>query len=88
LSKVYFDLSMPLDGFVTGPNVGVDNPLGDDGERLHDWMFDGKTPTDAELVDELYATTGALVIRQAQLRPGRGAVGRDPPHSACTEEAR
>jgi hypothetical protein len=44
MSKVYFDLSMSLDGFVTGPNVAVGNPLGDDGERLHEWMFDGKTP--------------------------------------------
>jgi hypothetical protein len=52
MSKVYFDLSMSLDGFVTGPHVGAGNPLGDDGERLHDWMFDGKTGADA-LLDEL-----------------------------------
>ena len=43
MGVVYFELSMSLDGFVTGPNVSVDNPLVDGGEHLHDWMFEGKT---------------------------------------------
>jgi hypothetical protein len=29
---------MSLDGFVAGTNVSTRNPLGDEGERLHDWM--------------------------------------------------
>jgi hypothetical protein len=32
--------------------------LGEGGERLHDWMFDRKTDADAEVLDEVYATTG------------------------------
>jgi dihydrofolate reductase len=32
-------MSMSLDGFVTGPNASIDNPLGDGGERLHEWIF-------------------------------------------------
>lgn len=36
---VYFELSVSLDGFVAGPSVTADNPLGDGGERLHDWML-------------------------------------------------
>ena len=43
---VYSHISMSLDGFITGPNVGVGNGLGDNGERLHDWMFDAKTEAD------------------------------------------
>ena len=43
--KVFFSVSMSLDGFVTGPNVGVGNGMGDDGDRLHDWRFDAKTET-------------------------------------------
>jgi dihydrofolate reductase len=32
-------MSMSLDGFITGPNEGPDNPLGDGGRRLHEWFF-------------------------------------------------
>ena len=33
------DISMSLDGFIAGPNDSPENPLGDGGERLHEWMF-------------------------------------------------
>jgi hypothetical protein len=36
MAKVTSEISMSLDGFVTGPNVGVGNGMGDDGERLHE----------------------------------------------------
>lgn len=38
MSRVYFEISMSLDGYVAGPNDGVGNGLGDSGERLHDWV--------------------------------------------------
>jgi hypothetical protein len=34
MSKVIMDLSMSLDGYITGPNDGPENGLGDGGERL------------------------------------------------------
>jgi len=34
-------MSMSLDGFITGPNEGPDNGLGDGGDRLHEWCFPG-----------------------------------------------
>jgi hypothetical protein len=34
MGVVYFEMSMSLDGFVTGPNVSNENPLGEDGELL------------------------------------------------------
>jgi len=37
MSRLTCDLSMSLDGFITGPNPRVDDPIGDDG-RLHAWM--------------------------------------------------
>jgi hypothetical protein len=33
---------MSLDGFIAGPNISVKNPIGDGGERLHEWMFPPK----------------------------------------------
>jgi hypothetical protein len=38
---------MSLDGFVTEPDPGGDNPLGDDPGRLHDRMFSEKTAANA-----------------------------------------
>ena len=40
MGVIYFELSMSLDGFVTGPNVRVDNPLGDGGEHMGRRMLD------------------------------------------------
>ena len=39
MSLAVLYMSMSLDGFITGPNATLDNPLGDGGERLHDWFF-------------------------------------------------
>jgi dihydrofolate reductase len=33
------NFSMSLDGYVAGPDQGVDNPLGVGGEQLHKWVF-------------------------------------------------
>jgi dihydrofolate reductase len=79
MSTVYFDMSMSLDGFVTGPNVGMENPLGDGGEQLHDWMFDRKTATDAEVVDELYGSTGAILVGKRMFDLGVDPWGDPPP---------
>jgi hypothetical protein len=57
MSKVYVDISMSLDGFITDPDAAVGNSLSDDPGRLHDWMFDAKTDTGAAIVDELYSST-------------------------------
>jgi dihydrofolate reductase len=62
VSKIYADITMSLDGFITEPNMNAGNPLGDDPGRLHDWMFDRRTEADAEVRDELYARSGAVVI--------------------------
>jgi hypothetical protein len=53
MGKVLIDHPMSVDGFSTGPNVGVEHPMGDGGEQLHDWMFDRKT--DAEVFDDIHA---------------------------------
>ena len=79
MSKVTADISMSLDGFVTEPDPGGDNPLGDDPGRLHDWMFSAKTATDAEIVDEIYATTGAVLIGKRMFDVGVEPWGDPPP---------
>ena len=39
MSKLRFQISMSLDGFVAGPNQSVENPLGEGGMQLHEWVF-------------------------------------------------
>lgn len=79
MGKVTCEISMSLDGFITEPNQGVDNPLGDDPGRLHDWMFDAKTETDAAIVDEIYASTGAVLIGKRMFDVGFEPWGDPPP---------
>ena len=38
-SKLKLDISVSLDGFVAGPNASLDEPLGEGGERLHEWAY-------------------------------------------------
>jgi hypothetical protein len=39
MSKLRCDISMSLDGFVAGANQSEETPLGEGGERLHDWVI-------------------------------------------------
>jgi hypothetical protein len=41
MAKVVLYMSMSLDGFITGPDDGLDHGLGVNGERLHDWLRAG-----------------------------------------------
>jgi dihydrofolate reductase len=92
MNKVHFDISMSLDGFITGPDEGVEKPLGDDAGRLHDWMFDARTDADAEVLDELYARTGAILMGRRMFDVGVGPWGDPPPFHlpvfVLTHEAR
>jgi dihydrofolate reductase len=79
MTQVHFHISMSLDGFVTGPNEGVGNGMGDGGELLHDWMFDAKTDADAKVKDEFYARAGAILIGKRMFDMGVEPWGDPPP---------
>ncbi|MDQ3660551.1 MAG: dihydrofolate reductase family protein [Actinomycetota bacterium] len=80
MGKVTSEISMSLDGFITDPNAGVGSPLeGNDPGRLHDWRFDAKTHADAEVVAELYASTGAVLIGKRMFAVGFYSWGDPPP---------
>jgi len=61
MSKVVADISMSLDGFVTGPAPGPDNGLGTGGEGLHTWAFSAD-PVDREVLASTTDATGAVVM--------------------------
>ncbi len=60
MSKVVFDISISLDGFITGPEQTADNPLGRGGERLHEWAFNDESGQ--ELLSEMVGATGAIIV--------------------------
>ena len=39
MSKITCQISISLDGFVAGPNQSLENPIGEGGMRLHEWVF-------------------------------------------------
>lgn len=62
MARVVSDMSMSLDGFVTGPNDSRENPFGDGADGLHAWLFDDPTDADKALLQEAIEGTGAVVM--------------------------
>jgi len=91
MPKVTLDMSMSLDGFITGPDAGVEQPLGIGGERLHEWVYGlsswrerhglagGEADRDAELLDEAFTSVGATVMGREMFDVGEGPWGDEPP---------
>ena len=57
---VIFEISMPLDGHVTGAGVRPEEPMGDGGQRLHEWAF-GADERGREVLAESLRTVGASI---------------------------
>ncbi|MEU0436137.1 dihydrofolate reductase family protein [Streptomyces sp. NPDC006290] len=61
MTRIIADISVSLDGFVTGPDPGPDNGLGTGGEALHTWAF-SDDPDDGRVLREGTARSGAVVL--------------------------
>jgi dihydrofolate reductase len=72
MAKVVAGITTSVDGYITGPNDGPGNGLGDGGERLHYWVFGGPwsyadeargepTGEDAAWLTEVTSRIGAVV---------------------------
>jgi dihydrofolate reductase len=62
MTKIVADITMSLDGFVTGPNAGPDHGLGIGGEPLHAWVTESDNEIDAQVLREAVEATGAVVL--------------------------
>jgi dihydrofolate reductase len=60
MGKVVFDISMSLDGFITASNRRPEEPMGDGGQRLHEWAFGGDQRNRAFL-ERSIAELGAVI---------------------------
>ena len=84
MSSITCHISISLDGFVAGPNQTLEEPLGEGGERLHEWALatdswrrqhgseGGERNADAEVVDEVVQGIGAYIMGRKMFGGGPG----------------
>jgi dihydrofolate reductase len=91
MSKLTATMSMSLDGFIAGPNDSVEQGLGENGERLHEWLADlasfhehhggtgGEHNPDSDLLEAVFQQTGAVVMGRRLFDLAVDAWGPNPP---------
>jgi len=84
MGLVVSDITMSLDGFVAGPNATIEEPLGEGGERLHEWITGlqswraehglegGETGPDDDVFKEFVDANGAFVMGRRMFSGGEG----------------
>jgi dihydrofolate reductase len=84
MSNVICQISISLDGFVAGPNQSLENPIGEGGLRLHEWVFataswreqqgqtGGARGVDSEVIDEVVKNVGAYIMGRKMFGGGGG----------------
>ncbi len=77
--------SISIDGYGAGPNQGLKEPLGENGEELHEWIFptktfktlygdgNGTTGTDDDYVKRGFENIGAWILGRNMFGPIRDA---------------
>jgi dihydrofolate reductase len=61
MGNVVIDMSMSLDGYIAAPNDTPGQGLGEDGMRLHNWMFDDPSVFE-QVYGDLTGNTGAVIM--------------------------
>lgn len=89
MSKLRCHISISADGFVAGPDQSMENPLGEGGERLHDWAVSlaawreshgkegGEVNASTEVMEETLENIGAAVMGRNMFGPIGGGAWRD-----------
>jgi len=84
VSKLRFEIAISVDGFVAGPNQSEQNPLGEGGMALHEWVFkldawrqphgrgSGEVNPSNEIVKEATENVGAVVMGRNMFGGGPG----------------
>jgi dihydrofolate reductase len=85
MSSVKCHIAISLDGFVAGPNQSFENPIGEGGMRLHEWIFvtaswreqhaldGGERNADSDVIDEVVEGIGAYIMGRNMFGGGPGA---------------
>ena len=89
MTLLRLDISMSLDGFIAGPNQTLEQPLGEGGEQLHQWLFrlagfreqHGLSGGEVNADTEAYAWragAGAVIMGRRMFSGGAGPWEDDP----------
>jgi dihydrofolate reductase len=84
MSKVRVHIATSADGYVAGPNQSEENPLGEGGEELHNWMLElkawrephgregGEVNANTPIFEEAHANIGAEIMGRGKFGPPAG----------------
>jgi dihydrofolate reductase len=75
MTPVICDMSISLDGYVTGPNDSRENPFGDGAGMLHDWMSGAAIDEDRAVLQTLLDGAGAVVMGRKSFDKNEGDGG-------------
>jgi dihydrofolate reductase len=90
VSRLKFQISVSLDGFVAGLNPSEEHPLGERGEELHEWVLKlaawrkphgregGEVNASTRIFEEATANVGATIMGRGMFGGGPGPWGDDP----------
>jgi dihydrofolate reductase len=91
MSKVRVNISVSADGYAAGPNETNEDPLGEGGEELHEWlvglrawrephgMEGGEENVSTPIAEESVANVGAEIMGRGKFGPAdRGPWGDNP----------
>ena len=58
MGKIFLSITISLDGFSAGKDITQENPMGLNGQLLHQWLFVKKQKGDDETALETFKNTG------------------------------
>jgi dihydrofolate reductase len=90
MSKVRVHITMSLDGYVAGPNQSHENPLGEDGEKLHDWVTRLKTWRELHGMEGGEENLSSAIVEEERRNVGAEIMGRGmfgPPEGGPWDES-
>jgi dihydrofolate reductase len=77
MSKLRCHISISLDGFVAGPNQSEEEPLGEGGERLHDWVVPLAAWRQSHGMEGGEVNESTRIMEEALENVGAGVMGRN-----------
>src|SRR5919198_706459 len=77
MSKLRCHISISADGFVAGPNQREENPLGEGGESLHDWVVPLAAWREAHDKQGGEVNASTRIFEKSRENSGAGVMGRN-----------
>jgi dihydrofolate reductase len=90
MTRLTLDITTSLDGFIAGRNATLEQPLGEGGGRLHEWVYGlatwreshgesgGESNADDKVLKETLGATGAVLMGRRMFSGGEGPWASDP----------